>query len=87
MAITKGDPDPAGYTVASEVAGHRPSGLISEMYDTYRTSYDGSGETPVDPPDPNDPEEPVPVLHPPLNFRITSPRIHTGNNLSGMMVN
>jgi len=39
MAITKGDPDPFGYTVQGEVAAGRPSGLIGAMWDTYRAHY------------------------------------------------
>ncbi len=39
MAITKGASDPFGYTVPNQKSGWRPSGLIGEMWDTYRSQY------------------------------------------------
>lgn len=39
MAITKGDPDPFGYSVPGEKAGDRPRGLIGAMWDEYRDDY------------------------------------------------
>lgn len=38
MAISGGDPDPFGYTVANEGAALRPSGFIGAMWDKYRST-------------------------------------------------
>jgi len=39
MAITKGDPDPFGYTVPQEKVWGRPGGIIGTMWDAYRHNY------------------------------------------------
>jgi hypothetical protein len=36
VAISKGNPDPFGYSVPLEASGSAPSGLIGAMWDTYR---------------------------------------------------
>lgn len=39
QAISKGDPDPFGYTVPGETADYRPDNFQNAMWDTYRDNY------------------------------------------------
>ena len=61
MAISKGDPDPSGFTVENQKAGNRPGGLVGAVYDTYRADYSNQQSSKSSDPNPSQSDPTIPT--------------------------